>query len=421
MQPRTLSQCATLFFALFFLTSFKKPLPQILLVVLAVGALGYYWKYKPPLRLDHPTKWLVGAFLLMAVAVLPNLFVESDLKSWHENLRLLNMPLVYVLGVVSLVFLSSVRVCLNQRYLFYSMGVACTLNGVIALVQRIGFDVARVVGFSTIVGFVTLTSAALFGCYIYALHSKQPSEKILLGIAMLLGLVVVLLSGTRSASIAFVATFVILSLFILYRQKSWRSLPYILIISALFVGMFVSVHILENQKILHGPRNAQEGFSHDLKLYADKNPDSSIGSRLARWQEALVIVRLSPFFGMSISTKCKHIAEIVTRAQSYRDPKSIDCKERYDNEIFNALAHRGLLGLFALLLLWVVVWRAFARTLDQDPLVSLFLLSLLCFYIVLGIGFDPFDFFIEGSFFVALVVMGVLQTRPNPSPPPLAR
>lgn len=389
---------------------------QVLVVVLAVGALAYYLKYRPALALSKTLKWLVGAFLLMFLSVWPNLFVQSDLSTWHYNLRSLNMPLVYVLGAIALVFSSGVRVQLQQKTLFYSMGVACVLNGVIALVQRVGFETGRVVGLSTIVGFVTLTSTALFGCYIYVIYSLNNKEKIFLSLAMLLGFVVVLFSATRSAWIAFVVTFLGLSILILYAQKSMRALPYMLGMAAVFVSMFVLDHHLENAHLLHAPRGAQESISHDLKLYMHKDPNSSIGARLVRWQEALAIVRLSPLIGMSLSTKCKRLQEILALAHSYRKAGEIDCRERYDNEIFNALAHRGLLGLGALLLLWVVVGRMFLRALYEHTPICLLVLSMLLFYIALGIGFDPFDFFIEGSFFVGLVVMGVLQIAQKTPP-----
>ncbi|MFC3847421.1 O-antigen ligase family protein [Helicobacter baculiformis] len=403
----------TFIFALFFLTSFKKPLAQILLIILALSAFGYYLKYKPSLSLTRAYKWLAWVWVLMFASVLPNLFMDGSLEHFSYNLRLLNMPLIYLLGVLALVCLSNAPITLNERVIFYSMAVACVCNGMIALVQRLGFRVARVDAWSTIVGFVTLTSIAVLGCYIYALYTSKRHERAFFSVALGLGFIVVLFSATRSAWIAFTLTFIMLSGLVLYLQKSWHSLPYMLSMSAVLIGLFVGGQILESKALIKTSRGAKESFSHDLKLYAQKSSDSSIGARLERWKEALVIVRLSPFFGMSLSARCKHMSEIVAMAHSYHSVEESDCKGKYDNEIFNVLAHKGLIGLGILLTLWVVVAHIFIKRLESHPQLSLLMLSLLGFYIILGIGFDPFAFFIEGSFFVGMLVMGMLGAHPK--------
>ncbi|WP_240329181.1 O-antigen ligase family protein [Helicobacter suis] len=416
MELSAFNRVATLFFALFFLTSFKKPMAQTLLVLLALASLIYYFKYKPPLALNKPLKWLVVALLLSFLCVLPNLFVQSDLETWRYNLRVLNMPLIYLLGAITLICLSGISLQLNDKPIFYSMAFTCVINGVIALIQKIGLAIARTDGFSTIVGFATLSSIAILGCYIYAIYYASKNEKIAFTLAMLLGFIVLLFSATRSAWIAFTCTFLILSICILVLQKSLHALPYMLALTLIFTGMFFCNQALETKHLIQAPRALNQSFKQDLELYEHKNPDSSIGARLARWREAMAIVRLSPLFGMSLSTKCKHLEEIVKLAHSYRKANTIDCTEKYDNQIFNTLARTGLFGLGVLLLLWGVIFTLFWRALKTQPTLCLLMLSMLCFYIVLGIGFDPFSFFIEGSFFVGLIALGALHVKSAVAP-----
>ncbi|WP_235852974.1 MULTISPECIES: hypothetical protein [Helicobacter] len=237
----------SLVFALFFLTSCKKPLAQILLVILALGALGYYLKYKPSLQLPRAHKWLVWVWVLMFASVLPNLFMDGSLEHFSYNLRLLNMPLIYLLGAIALVCLGNAPLSLHQRPIFYGMALTCLCNGGIALVERLGFGIGRVSAWSTIVGFVTLSAMAIFGCYIYALYTSRRAEKLFFSAALVVGFVVVILSGTRSAWIAFWLTFIILSSLILYTQKSWRALPHMLVLGALLGGLFVGEQILEGR------------------------------------------------------------------------------------------------------------------------------------------------------------------------------
>lgn len=117
---------------------------------------------------------------------------------------------------------------------------------------------------------------------------------------------------------------------------------------------------------------------------------------------------------MSLSTKCRRLDEILALSHSYRKADQINCAEKYDNEFFNTLAHRGVLGLAALAWFLCVLWRFFAKRKD---IIGVFMLhaGLLC---ECGIGFDPFDFFIEGSFLVGMVVMGAIAERlPTTQPP----
>ncbi|CRF45204.1 hypothetical protein HHE03_02050 [Helicobacter heilmannii] len=404
------SNAVSVFFALFFLLSFKRAGAHGLLVILMFGALVYYFLYKPPIRLSKECKWLAGAFVLMFLSVLPSLFIQSDLESWRYNLPTLEMPLLYVFGAVALVCLSGANLTLKQSLIFTSMAIACVLNGGIALVQRVFLSVGRVDGSSSIMAFVVLTSMAVFGCYIHALHTHKRLEKILFSAALLLGFVVVLFSGTRTAMLAFALGFLALSVLVLYLQKSWRALPFMLAIALSFVAMFGIDYTLEHEGVLKTPRNAYENFSHDLQLYAQKNPNTSTGLRIARWKVAIAIARLSPIFGMSPSTKCARLPEILALAHSYRKADEIDCGEKYENEILNTLARRGLVGVAVLLLFWGVVGRFFWQNLRVAPEISLFGLGMLVFYVVFAMGFDPFSFFTEGSFFIGMVVMATLVT-----------
>ncbi|CCM73574.1 hypothetical protein BN341_11860 [Helicobacter heilmannii ASB1.4] len=69
-----------------------------------------------------------------------------------------------------------------------------------------------------------------------------------------------------------------------------------------------------------------------------------------------------------------------------------------------------LVGVAVLLLFWGVVGRFFWQNLRVAPEISLFGLGMLVFYVVFAMGFDPFSFFTEGSFFIGMVVMATLVT-----------
>ncbi|WP_199501366.1 O-antigen ligase family protein [Helicobacter pylori] len=408
----------TLIFALFFLTSFKKPLTQVLLIVLMVFLFFrcyFQASLKEIFRINHlktmPFKWLTLAFLGVFLSIFPNMFNMHDSQTFRYNLFALNMSLTYACGALCLLFASCLRIKLNQKTLFYSMAVANFINGLLSLVQKIYFNMPRAQGFSTVKEYVVLVSVSILGCYIYALYSQNQKEKLFFTLSVFVGFLVVILSATRSATIAFVATFLILSCFILYAKKSLKPLGYMVVVSLILSALYMGSSALEKKGAIEQSRVQNQSFEEDLKRYAKKDADSSIGWRLERWKEALTVLRLRPFFGMAASEKCQRLEEILSLSHSYRAKDLILCYERYDNQIIHVLATRGIIGFLIWLFFLLVIVKIFWSGIKQNSLISLFILMTLTFYLIFGIGFDPFDFFITGSFFVGMVMMAVFLKK----------
>ncbi len=408
----------TLIFALFFLTSFKKPLTQVLLIVLMVF-LFFRCYFQASLKeifgINHlktmPFKWLTLAFLGVFLSIFPNMFNMHDSQTFRYNLFALNMSLTYACGALCLLFASCLRIKLNQKILFYSMAVANFINGLLSLVQKIYFNMPRAQGFSTVKEYVVLVSVSILGCYIYALYSQNQKEKLFFTLSVFVGFLVVILSATRSATIAFVATFLILSCFILYAKKSLKPLGYMVVVSLILSALYMGSSALEKKGAIEQSRVQNQSFEEDLKRYAKKDADSSIGWRLERWKEALTVLRLRPFFGMAASEKCQRLEEILSLSHSYRAKDLILCYERYDNQIIHVLATRGIIGFLIWLFFLLVIVKIFWSGIKQNSLISLFILMTLTFYLIFGIGFDPFDFFITGSFFAGMVMMAVFLKK----------
>ncbi len=408
----------TLIFALFFLTSFKKPLTQVLLIVLMVF-LFFRCYFQASLKeifgINHlktmPFKWLTLAFWGVFLSIFPNMFNMHDSQTFRYNLFALNMSLTYACGALCLLFASCLRIKLNQKILFYSMAVANFINGLLSLVQKIYFNMPRAQGFSTVKEYVVLVSVSILGCYIYALYSRNQKEKLFFTLSVFVGFLVVILSATRSATIAFVMTFLILSCFILYAKKSLKPLGYMVVVSLILSALYMGSSALEKKGAIEQSRIQNQSFEEDLKRYAKKDADSSIGWRLERWKEALTVLRLRPFFGMAASEKCQRLEEILSLSHSYRAKDLILCYERYDNQIIHVLATRGIIGFLIWLFFLLVIVKIFWSGIKQNSLISLFILTTLTFYLVFGIGFDPFDFFITGSFFVGMVMMAVFLKK----------
>jgi len=98
---------------------------------------------------------------------------------------------------------------------------------------------------------------------------------------------------------------------------------------------------------------------HEVKSYYENgNRASSMGYRLDFWRIAMNSFRESPVTGVSYQRRAEQMEEYVKNfPQSYTIGN--DGRSSAHNEMLNAMAKRGLLGVIAILLLYLVPLRYF--------------------------------------------------------------
>ncbi len=106
---------------------------------------------------------------------------------------------------------------------------------------------------------------------------------------------------------------------------------------------------------------------HEVKTYYENgNRASSMGYRLDFWRIAMNSFRESPFTGVSYQRRAEQMEEYVKNfPQSYTIGN--DGRSSAHNEMMNAMAKRGLLGVIAILLLYLVPLRYFVARITRVP------------------------------------------------------
>ncbi len=100
---------------------------------------------------------------------------------------------------------------------------------------------------------------------------------------------------------------------------------------------------------------------HEIETYYEKgNHASSMGYRLDFWRIAMLCFREGPLFGVSYQRRSELMEEYV---EDYPQSHSLgnDGRSSAHNEILNAMAKRGVFGVIAVLLLYLVPLRYFCR------------------------------------------------------------
>lgn len=106
---------------------------------------------------------------------------------------------------------------------------------------------------------------------------------------------------------------------------------------------------------------------HELETYYENgNRASSMGYRLDFWRIAMNSFRESPLTGVSYQRRAEQMEEYVKNfPQSYSIGN--DGRSSAHNEMLNAMAKRGLLGVIAILLLYLVPLRYFVAQIRRMP------------------------------------------------------
>src|SRR5690606_33274137 len=131
--------------------------------------------------------------------------------------------------------------------------------------------------------------------------------------------------------------------------------PTLVVVSAVFV---YNVPQLGVQERVHAAFD-------DIRLYKQGDPDTSLGARFEMWQAASQLVVSKPLLGWGEVNYDAALRGLVEQGKAHEIVTNFGHPH---NEILNAAAKRGVLGVLALLALYLVPLRLFAAGLRSPNL-----------------------------------------------------
>lgn len=333
------------------------------LLLVAVLASAPRWATSRPSR---ATLAMAACFLAMAVLWLMELSVLD--KGWAA----LDRPLKFVLAVPCLLFV--VWCTPPARALLGGVLVGAALAGVTALMQMefcsagwppIGpldaercwsvMSEGRVSGYTNAIQFggISLVLGLMSIAVLWTQWSLLSRGMRVAGVAAIaLGLEAWLLSMTRGGALAI--AFALPLLVIAIAQHSGRR--------ALWAGALVAALLVSTIGALKGDEIAdrlQRG-AQEVQQYRDQGQsETSVGHRIAHWQLAWDMAMDRPWTGW---TQAGYEGEKARRVQAGLAPPVVLRFNHAHNEVLDMLAKRGLVGLAALLALYLVPLALFWPT-----------------------------------------------------------
>lgn len=384
-----------------------------LLALLGLGVLVLPGTRTP---LPREVKLIFFAVLgFVAVAVLSYLLVdmsETSLKKLGRYGRfLLLIPIFYLLR----------RVRLPQQTLWYGCAVGAIVAGIAAMDQvwwhLLLAPEERAAG--SVHPIIFGDMALLLGVLSLAgLNYFWRQHRVLIALPLLaapLGMLASFLSASRGGWLALPA------LALLFAWYEWRHAhiqPRYFAAAAIALSMLVMAAYMVPQTGVQGRVDEARQDIHAYFTYGVA--DTSVGARLEMWKAALRIFRDHPLFG--VGSGDGYLAAKQALVDSGQADKIIIKHSHPHNEYLAALATRGVIGLGALLALFIVPARVFfywARdgVMEQRAagVAGLILMIAFAHFSITGDTFDrslPITFL---TFFLAAFMASVIHAAPQHS------
>ena len=253
----------------------------------------------------------------------------------------------YIFSII--IFLALIRVCVLPGFYIVGIALGCCGACLIALYQ---FPLTgRAEGFTNAIRFGNISFWMGIVCFIFCFYLRESkTKKIILFLAGLSGILASALSLSRGGWIALIA---LPFIFYFIEDKSKKRFR---IFVASCVGVVLVALAASNFSFIE---KRVAGSISEVQGYLNGEPGSaetSVGARLEQWRLAWIMSKEKPITGWGEYGYLKGREEFA--AQGLADASVVNFGHAH-NEYFNILAKKGVVGVLALTLIYVLPFLAF--------------------------------------------------------------
>ncbi|MHC9034515.1 O-antigen ligase family protein [Cobetia marina] len=320
---------------------------------------GYGLLREPRTLLHGPGKedvTVIGVMAGLAALLLVNILLQGD--AWQTA----GVPIRLLLAVPVLLLVLSCPPSLGAMWGGLILG--SVLTGSWAMWQKLVWGVHRAGGFTNTINFgdicmlMGLICLAGLGWAMSLAGARRRYWILALLVGGAFGIIGSLMSGTRGGWIGFP-----FAAWVLY-----RSYGEVISRRVLRMGVFMCAGVIALMVITPATgiqQRVEAGVSDVTKYVEDRNAGTSAGARLEMWRGAFMMIAEQPWLGRGETGYAEARDAMIERGELSRHVKPY---EHPHNEFLDAWVKRGILGLLALLALYLVPLRLFYRRLDSNDL-----------------------------------------------------
>lgn len=298
-------------------------------------------------------------WFVLAALVIYGLMGVTEALFYHYSSRAYDLPSRFLAAAIALFFV--LKYPPRLTWLWAGLATGGLLAGSWAGYQKIFLHVDRAQGFTHVIQFGNISMlTGLFCLAGLAWACTRPNKQgwiLLLGLGAIGGIAGSLFSGSRGGWIGL--PLIALIFFRVYHQYFSLRLKTLLISAVVALAVVIySVPQFGVQQRVHEAIN-------NVTLYSQGSSDTSVGARFEMWKGASQLFMAKPIFGWGKANYQDAMADLV--AQGKASPLVLPFGHPH-NEILNNAAKQGIVGILALLFLYVVPLRLFAPGLRAESL-----------------------------------------------------
>ena len=242
------------------------------------------------------------------------------------------------------------RTAPDPRAIWHGITIALVVSLVIVAIQRYALGEDRPSAWTQAIAFANMVAA--LGLVGFAQPGSSRCAHALAWANLSLAAAILILNGTRGATLAMLLTAIPL-LFVRYRGlSSARFFAAIALVAALGTGLYMIPHSPVAQKI--------DEVRSNIGRFEKGDAETSVGARLKMWRIAAESITRHPWMGVGIG----QFARILHASDFCEGSKSEVCNmEHAHNDVLESAATTGLPGMLALLGIFLIPGALFLRTL----------------------------------------------------------
>lgn len=242
---------------------------------------------------------------------------------------------------------------LSIRHVLYGLVAGALACLIFAAYQRYYLNLSRTDGNMDAVHFGGISMTIGLMCATAALLTDDKRLKIIMLCGLFFGVSASLLSGTRGAWLSILTA---LALLIFINPKGWTVKARLATcLSALIIT--ISFYAIPDVQ-----RRVDLAVSDVTAFFVDGNPDTSIGLRLEAWHASAITISEYPFAGVGEGNFKKQMQLLVDQK---RINPAIAIISHIHNEFISAMFHRGIPGLMAAVILFLIPFFTFLKNFNS--------------------------------------------------------
>ncbi|MFY0678179.1 MAG: O-antigen ligase family protein [Neptuniibacter sp.] len=309
---------------------------------------------------QHLDKKLFFAFVFVFLAAIPLAIKSGEGEALDAPSRFL---------IIAIVFLALYRIPIDGKWVLRSAVLACLIAFFVSFHEVITTGTSR-----TNIGIGILESAYTIAMLVFICLSALTTErnkfwKVLAAISIIAGSTSLIQTGTRGAWLAtFITTIVFLTF--LSTRKNIKLVAIAGLISILTISFGYNYSGTVSKRI--------NSTVYELKNLGNFNEATSANLRLLYWKHAWEGFKLSPITGISYQENANLRLQFATEYKVHMVGVN-DGRSSSHNEVLNAMVQKGIIGLVAVFLIYLIPLQHFARKLKStNQTVRFYAISGIC-------------------------------------------